>query len=186
MTSQSNRLKRCFPQPPMVAYRRDKNLGDQLFRAKVSTKRRSTRLKNGFAPCRQGCPVCWHCVTTTTHQDKRTNRQWSINASINCKTTNVIYKIMCNVCPAEFPGYGGETGRTLGDRIKEHRGYIRQKRLNTPTGEHFNLPGHSIADMRVVGIERVLPKNNDMLRKTREAFWINQYELTTFGLNKKD
>ena len=45
MIDQSNRLKRCFPQPPLVAYRRGKNLGDHLFRAKISTKRRSTRLK---------------------------------------------------------------------------------------------------------------------------------------------
>ena len=40
--------------------------------------------------------------------------------------------------------------------------------------------------MKVTGIERVLPKNNDNIRKIRESFWINRYESATFGLNKKD
>ena len=187
MVSQSNRLKRCFPKPPLVAYRRGKNLGDQLFRAKISTKRKSTRLKNGCAPCRQGCQLCWHIETATTHEDKRTGQVWGIHAPINCKTDNVIYKIMCQKCGIVIiPGYLGETKRTLGERIAEHRGYVRQKKLNQATGAHFNLPGHTLADLRVVGIERVLPKKNDTIRKIRETFWINQYESSTFGLNKKD
>ena len=61
-----------------------------------------------------------------------------------------------------------------------------KKKLNTATGAHFNLPGHSVADVKVTGIERVLPKNNDNIRKIRESFLINRYESATFGLNKKD
>ena len=82
--------------------------------------------------------------------------------------------------------YLGETLRKLKERIADHRGYITQKKLHQITGEHFNLPGHSIADLQVIGIERVLPRGDDILRKTREEYWINQYESCTFGNNKKD
>ena len=63
---------------------------------------------------------------------------------------------------------------------------LDKKKLNQATGAHFNLPGHTLADLRVVGIERVFPKKNDTIRKIRETFWINKYESSTFGLNKKD
>ena len=98
MVSQSNRLKRCFPKPPLVAYRRGKNLGDHLCRAKISTKRKSTRLKNGSVPCRQGCQLCWHIETATTHEDKRTGQVWGIHAPINCKTDNEILRWVFQLC----------------------------------------------------------------------------------------
>ena len=47
MTNQSQFLMGIFPVPSMVAYERSKNLRDELFRAKVSTKRRTKRLLNG-------------------------------------------------------------------------------------------------------------------------------------------
>ena len=184
MCSQSNRLRRIFPQPAMVAYRRGKNLADQLIRAKVSTKRRSSRLKNGFGPCKQGCRVCWHCKTTSVHVDKRTGRTWKIRAPINCLTKNVVYQLLCKQCPLFH--YEGETLRELRQRILDHLGYVRNKKENQVAGHHFNLPGHSIADLEVVGIERVLPRKNDLIRKSRESYWINEYESTVFGFNRRN
>ena len=184
MTSQSSHLKRCFTKPSIVAYRRPKNLKEILVRAKISTKRKSRRLKNGCRPCSKACQLCWHIQTTTTHECKRTGAKWTINAPINCETSNVIYKLSCKKCGPFC--YLGETLRKLKDRIADHRGYINRKKLDQVTGGHFNLPGHSLADFVVVGIERVLPRGDDILRKTREAYWINQYESTTFGNNTKE
>ena len=168
----------------MVAYRRGKNLADQLIRAKVSTKRRSSRLKNGFGPCKQGCRVCWHCKTTSVHVDKRTGRTWKIRAPINCLTKNVVYQLLCKQCPLFH--YEGETLRELRQRILDHLSYVRNKKENQVAGHHFNLPGHSIADLEVVGIERVLPRKNDIIRKSRESYWINEYESTVFGFNRRN
>ena len=50
----------------------------------------------------------------------------------------------------------------------------------------MNKGNKILIDLVVVGIERVLPRGDDMLRKTREAYWINQYESTTFGNNRKE
>ena len=43
--------------------------------------------------------------------------------------------------------YIGETERTLKERVCEHIGYINTKKLNEPACEHFNLIGHTMADM---------------------------------------
>ena len=187
MTSQSNILKRCFPQPPMVAYRRAKNLREHLVKAKITSSRRSTRIKdqeNGYKPCQDPCQLCWISESATTHDCKRTKQSWTINAPLDCNSEDVVYKLRCRKCPPWL--YIGETGRRFRDRMQDHRGYITQKKLDHPVGAHFNLPGHSVSDLLPVAIERVLPKGNDLLRKRREKYWINKYDSITFGANTKD
>ena len=186
MTSQSANLKRCFPKPPMVAYRRAKNLKDHLVKAKISSKRKSTRLKNGYGPCKGGCRLCWLSTSTTTHTCQRSKQSWNITAPINCNTQNVIYKLTCRKHP-EFC-YIGETKRRLRDRIQEHRGYITQKKVNHPIGKHF-ATGHGknpVADLQPIGIERVLPRDKTQLRKRRESHWINNYDSVSYGANTRD
>ena len=41
------------------------------------------------------------------------------------------------------------------------------------------------AFLEVIGIERVLPRGNDTLRKVRESYWINEYDSVTFGANTR-
>ena len=83
--------------------------------------------------------------------------------------------------------YIGETRRRLRDRIQEH---IRNIKRNIgDIGNHFNLRGHSIADLVVVAIERVNhrnPKKRDGLRKVRESLWIDRYDAVEFGSNTRD
>ena len=187
MVKHNNSLGRCFPQPSMIAYRRARSLRDHLVKAKISNTRKSTRLKNGFKPCQGGCKLCWISEKSTTHKCQRLNKSWNINAPLDCNTENVIYKLSCRNHPSFC--YIGETRRRFRDRVQEHRGYITQKRLNHPIGEHFNLPGHSknpVADLLPLAIERVLPKGDHTLRKQRESYWINQYDSITYGANTRD
>ena len=192
MTAQSSNLKRAFPNPSLIAYRRSKNLRDHLIRAKISSKRKSTRLKNGCGPCNEACQTCWVIKRTTTHSTKRTKKKWKINAPINCKTSNVIYHLGCKKgCKVFEEGYQGETRRQLRARINEHRAGIREafkrKDYNHQVYGHF-VKGHGKnpeAYLEVIGIERVLPKGNDFLRKVRESFWINEYDSITYGANTR-
>ena len=66
----------------------------------------------------------------------------------------------------------GETGRSLRERLTDHKSAIKLKR-KTPIGLHFNLPEHSFLDMRIIGLELI--KNNDdnceIYRKSREKEW---------------
>ena len=54
--------------------------------------------------------------------------------------------------------YIGESERTLKDRISEHIGYIRTKKIDKTTGQHFYSPGHSLVNMTVTILERVKKK----------------------------
>ena len=108
---------------------------------------------------------------------------WYLTPPITCQSTNVIYKLSCRKCNWI---YIGETRRRFADRLQEHRGYITQKKINHPTGAHFNSRGHQLSDILGIAIERVLPKDDHMLRKCRESYWINQYDSTSFGGNIRD
>ena len=60
--------------------------------------------------------------------------------------------------------YIGETRRLLKSRVAEHCGYVRNQHLDKATGLHFNLPGHTLADLTVTVLEQS-KRNNDPYRK---------------------
>ena len=78
--------------------------------------------------------------------------------------------------------YIGESERTLKDRISEHIGYIRTKKIDKTTGQHFNSPGHSLANMTVTILERV-KKEDIFYRKERETYHIRKFNTYYRGLN---
>ena len=80
--------------------------------------------------------------------------------------------------------YIGESEREMKDRISEHVGYIRTKKINEATGEHFNLPGHSLAHMKVTILEKV-KSQEELYRKERESFHIRRFNTFYRGINKK-
>ena len=54
----------------------------------------------------------------------------------------VVYKIPCSSCPRV---YIGQTGRTLGQRVKEHQRSVRDKKIATSAlAEHSERTGHTI------------------------------------------
>ena len=189
MIDDDPRLKRCFQKPSVIAYKRSKNLKDMLVRSKFQSTKRPSRNPNGFHKCGYNffgnCKACeiipkWGIKT---HKNNKTKKSYDINCPITCTTKNVIYKLNCTKCTDWV--YIGETGRRFRDRFLEHRGYVSQKDINQPTGEHFNQPGHSVQNILPTIIERVLPTNNKTLRLRRESYWIKEYESVEFGANKK-
>jgi hypothetical protein len=82
----------------------------------------------------------------------------------------------------------GETKRSFKERYAEHKGDIKNGRLNKPLGKHFNAKNHKAGHIRGVILETI-HQDPDLqscteLRKQRERFWI--YRLRTpepFGLN---
>ena len=184
MKNECPRMRRCFPEPSVVAYKRSKSLRDLLIRANFPILRRSRRQKKGFTLCQELCRICCFVNPMAKHSCKKTKEVWDITSTVNCKTENVIYKIGCKVNNCKFE-YIGETKRRFRDRFAEHRGYVTNKKLDQPTGEHFNSKGHSISDMDPIIIEQVLPKENVHLRKRREKYWINKYQAADNGANKR-
>ena len=51
------------------------------------------------------------------------------------------------------------------------------------TGYHFNLPGHSIANLTVTILEKV-KKHDEQYRKQREKYFIKKFNTYYKGLNR--
>ena len=133
----------------------------------------------------------------------------NITQSINCKTERVVYAWKCLKCKINFTvnagsrapqalvtttqqqhnnikatSYLGNTKRRFSKRLSEHVGYIRSRKTEEPSGEHFNLPGHSQSDIQGLGIEHVRSTDPFILR-AREAFLIKKFDSYKNGLNQE-
>ena len=85
-----------------------------------------------------------------------------------CVSEGVIYIIECKKCGSL---YVGETGRRLGDRFREHRRAVINKKQDSEVACHFAADGHSIEDMSVAG---VLHCHDLLTRKLKEQKLISK------------
>ena len=108
-------------------------------------------------------------------------KAYIIEKKVNCETYNCIYMLECKKCGKR---YVGETGRMLKARMSDHRGYISNQVVAISTGDHFNLPGHSLADLNITILERV-KKDDENYRKEREAYFINKFNTFYKGINNR-
>ena len=91
-------------------------------------------------------------VVTKIKIDKKDT--WEIRRLVDCNKYNCIYMIHCQ--KEECWGkYIGQTGRIIRFRLADHRSYISNQVIARATGAHFNLPGHSLADMKYTVLEQV-------------------------------
>ena len=61
---------------------------------------------------------------------------------------------------------------------------IVNRHLTEATGEHFNLPGHSLANVSVTALEKV-KDNNPLYRMEREEYFITLFNTYHNGINNK-
>ena len=78
---------------------------------------------------------------------------WKIMKKMSCSTYNIVYMLECQKSNCK-QRYIGSTGRELKHRLADHRGYIQNQVTSRATGAHWNLPGHSLADLRVSVLEQ--------------------------------
>ena len=184
MRVQDQYLSEVFKEPPLTAYKRQKNIKDHLIKAKVADPPsvRPKRTKNGMSKCGKNCSLCPYIKEGKSISVNRKST-WQIMNNVNCQTSNLIYLIECNKenCKTR---YIGETGRTLQNRIADHRGYVINEHLNTATGFHFNTPGHSVSNLTVTIIEKVR-KSDESYRKQREKYHIIKFNTYYKGLNQQ-
>ena len=113
-------MAEVFSQPPLTAFRRQKNLKDLLIRAKVPEKGRPEREQKGMTKCGKACPSYPYIKKGNKIRIKE-DSYWFINRKVNCQSYNVVYMLECdkNNCQQK---YIGETGRFFKKRLDEHRG----------------------------------------------------------------
>ena len=171
--NRSTRLKEIYKEPPLISYRRDKNLMDILVHSKH---------KKIFCPRKTSkCERCAVCKYLTDDEALIQNGcQYNFRTG-NCKMNNAVYGVFCEECDKIV--YVGETGTTLYERIQNHLSSVR-KNLKQPVPSHFNSPDHKMEDMKFVILETIKTKDIH-LRKIRESFWIKKLQtLTPEGLNQ--
>jgi hypothetical protein len=184
MVSQSDYLKEVYPEPPLVSYKRQQNIREKIIRAKVAPSARPTRYQNGMRKCGK-CLACSYVLEVKKIQGKDYRGKkfiWSIGREHNCNSKNIIYLLQCDKDHCK-KNYIGMT-KDLRERIYQHVGYARNKMITQATGEHFNLPGHSMHNMKFTVLEQV--KSSDPLyAREREKLVIRKFNSFHDGINKE-
>ena len=174
MVSQNQYLADCFPEPPLTAFRRPRNLRELLIKAKVPPppNQRPVRTIKGMKKCGKGCTACPYIKEGKSVNISK-KATWQINRRHDCQSFNIIYMIECNIDHCR-QRYIGESKRAIKHRLADHRGYIVNNHVDKATGAHFNSPGHSLANLTCTVLEQVKYKDS-CYRKERERYFINKF-----------
>ena len=166
-----------FSQPPLISFKRDKNVGNFLVRSTFKTIE-----KPGTFKCARSRFKTYPFVQNA---DKISGPKRSVKITdrFTCTSANVIYCITCTLCKKL---YIGETGRRLGDRFREHLRDVDKddKDASKPVARHFNLPNHSKEHMSICGLS--LHQGTTDSRKNLEQRFIFQIgTLNPHGINER-
>ena len=88
MKNQDQYLAQVFPEPPLVGFRRQRNLKDHIIRAKVPAPapQYPKRERKGIVRCGK-CSIC-PFIREGTNIKIQNKPNWSINKRVDCNSTN--------------------------------------------------------------------------------------------------
>ena len=106
---------------------------------------------------------------------------WKIFNILSCYSTNIIYMIECEKddCQKRYIGFSTQEFRL---RIYKHIGYVKNKNISKAMGEHFNLPGHNLSNMKFTIIEKV-KSLEPLYGREREKYHIRKFNTFYKGIN---
>lgn len=166
-----------FQTPPILAYKRDRNLCDILVK-NDNGPRHMTQTQRLLAPLKKGNFTCAHCsccsnlVRGNSFTHPQTGQSFPIKARYTCSSTFVVYAI---ICPCGLY-YIGETTMEARARINKQKSTIRLKQMDVPVAAHFVTKGHSVSQLRFKIIDGVPPLRRGGDRQKilfkKNIFWI--------------
>jgi hypothetical protein len=175
-------MTKLLPEPPVVAFRRPKNINDTLVRAAIS------RPSSSVVQCKpcddKRCKCGLQLQRAQAFHSKTTGKENKIFCNVNCKTPNMAHLLDCHVCGSQ---YVGESVQPFNKRMNGHRSDLTKKTL-LPVGQHFVSPGYSLDDFgrSKIYIINHNPSWKENQRQKRESFWILELQtLYPEGMNKK-
>ena len=164
-----------FSQPPLISFKRDKNIGNFLVRSSFQTNDQPGTFKCARSRCETSV---LSFITLGSCWDPRDLIK--ITDHFACTSANVITYTYCQKL------YIGETGRRLGDRFREHLRDVERnvKDASKSVARHFHLLSHSKQHMAVCGLS--LHLGNSESRKTLQQKFIFQIGiLNPYGINER-
>ena len=181
VVTSSDRLRKAIP-PPLVAFRRPKNLKDMLVHSRMRNK--TPGEVRGNFNCRDSrCQLCPNLILGDKFTSTTTGRVFTINQTFDCNAKNVVYVISCSTCNMQYVG----STNSLRLRYNNHKSRMRNhckladKNSDDFIYKHFNQVGHQSFKIQVIDVcDPTEPTD-------REGFW--QYKLRTlmpYGLNSDD
>ena len=154
----SERMQDIFPKPPLLAFRKDRNICDTLVHSKTNRALRTTEK-------RCACEYCTRIVKSDI-SDTASTKSYPVQQDVDCSTRNLIYCLLCNRCNVTV--YVGETERSLKERLTEHLRDVRN-RADKPINRHFE--NHSAADVRISVLAKMF-NGSKISRLLHEEIWI--------------
>ena len=138
-------LVESFSQPPLISFKRDKNISNFLVGSAFQTSDQPGTFKCAFARCKT-CPFLRKVEKILGFK-----QSIKITDHFTCTSANVIYCITCTLCKKLDIG---EKGRRLGDRFREHLRDVEKddKNASKPVARHFNLANYSKQQMAVCSL----------------------------------
>ena len=158
-----------------------------LCRSTLSVVRRGDRFTRnahksapGWKKCGKGSTTCCPYAFPPKNQitAQVTGFSHKITDSVNCETENYVYYWRCqktNCKDYTKCEYVGLTKRSFRLRIAEHKQNVRSKNLETPSGFHFNKPGHNLSHFAGLVLEHVKSVDPFVLR-AREFLYIQNFD----------
>ena len=127
-------------------------------------------------------PKCHLCLNINTNSKITGPNGVPIKISGNFyrNSSNVIYAILCNLCPKAI--YIGETSNSITQRMNGHRSGIKHSR-NKPVAKHFNKPDYPLENLRLAVIKKVKGKTKQQ-QEVEEQKIIFKFDCVNKGLNR--
>ena len=187
------KLKEIFAEPPILTFKRNKNLRDTIGGNKVLDNKKVLNVKKfnkgKCQPCftRSINLCCKQLKTCSTFQSAFNKNVFLIRHNVICKSSCVIYLMECCLC--EKSQYVGKSEYSVDLRINTHRNDV-WRTDGPPCDKHFQMPGHNFnTHAKFTIMEEVYSKSLSKLKirsllEHREDFWILKLQtLSPQGLN---
>lgn len=176
----NQKMKETFKRKPIMAYRRNRNLGDILGQKTIKNnkviRRNRSHTIGGCSPCSstRETKCCRQVRRTTTFKSYRTNKRYNIFHRVNCRSKFIIYLLECTICRLQ---YIGKSEWPMNIRINKHRNDV--SRIDgLDVCKHFQCTGHDFdKHAKFTIIEELKDQNKTIhamrkLLEQREDAWV--------------
>lgn len=130
------------------------------------------------------CKTCCILDPSVTFEHPITRRRYFFHHSRTCTYANLVYLLRCIHCPAF---YVGETGRTLNERIINHRSSTSKSYVHLGIPSHAAYHGVAFDQCFRITIIKTFPENtSSSVRRKWERHYISQFLANQYpGINAR-